>query len=195
VGAAAEVQAAVAPQGTGLVGEDFLTFYADPGEDFGWAIGCGTKLVSAGTTKMWTTADMLWDALENDDASEFLAPAFLRDDVELADYATMSIKRIVCEDWRLYPNKMKSLAWDRCRTARVIGSLTQAGRRFDIPLILQPAAIKPAAVAAGAEELYYRPLHENRHQNDAIQHYVFYTSTELLGLKLPVFADNTEDST
>jgi hypothetical protein len=48
--------------------------------------------------------------------------------------------------------------------------------------VLQPAAIKKQAQAAGAEELYWRPLRENRHQNDAVQHFVFYTQTELMGL-------------
>lgn len=182
------VQAEVASASPGVLVEGFLTFYADPGEDFGWAIGCGTTLVSAGTTKMWTTADMLWDALESGDAREFLDDVYLRDDLPESPsyYRDLPIKRIVCEDFRIYPWAAKSLAWDRVRTARVIGSLTQAGRRFDIPFILQPAAIKAAAQAAGAEELYYRPLHENRHQNDAIQHFVFYTSVELLGLSLPI---------
>lgn len=173
--------------------EDFLTLYADPGEDFGWCIGCGTTLVAAGTTKMWTMADDVWEALETAPSDTLLFDdANIRDGVMASDYEDMPIKRIVCEDFRIYPWAAKQLAWDRVRTARVIGALTFMARLKDIPFILQPAAIKKAAQAAGAEELYYRPLHENRHQNDAIQHFVFYTNTELLGLNLPVAGVNPD---
>jgi hypothetical protein len=33
-------------------------------------------------------------------------------------------------------------------------------------------------VAGGAEQLFYTPLRENRHQNDAIMHGVFYLVVE-----------------
>lgn len=170
--------------------EDFLTLYCDPGEDFGWCLGCGTTLVAAGTHKMWTAADIVWEALADTgpSSSELLSDAYVRDGIDVADYAHMRIERIVCEDFRLYPWAVKQLSWDRVRTARVIGALTFMARVKDIPFILQPAAIKKAAVAAGAEELFYRPLHENRHQNDAIMHFCFFVSSELLGLPLNVDA-------
>ena len=76
------------------------------------------------------------------------------------------------------------MAWDQCRTARLIGALSFMARLHDIPFILQPASIKDAAKAAGAEELYYKPVTENRHQNDAIQHFVFYTNSVLMDLNL-----------
>jgi hypothetical protein len=175
------------------VTEDFLTFYADPGEDFGWAVGCGTTLVSRGITKMWTTADILWEALNDGPSStELLSDVYLRDDVNFEDYGSMEIKRIVCENFRIYPWAAKDLAWDEVRTARVIGAMTFMARLKNIPFITQPAAIKAAAVAAGAEELFDRPLHENRHSNDAIMHYTFYTATELLGLAMPVPAANED---
>lgn len=165
--------------------EDFRTLYCDPGEDFGWAVGRHTRLLAGGTEKMWVTADEMWEALSNPSdphASIFNGDAYARDGVTAEDN-TGPIGRVVCEDWRLYPEKLKFLKWDQCRTARVIGAITFLCRHFEIPLVLQPAAIKKAAQAAGAEELYYKPLKENRHQNDAIQHFVFYTQTELLGLK------------
>lgn len=174
--------------------EDFLTLYNDPGEDFGWAVGCGTKLVSRGIIKMWTMADVIWDSLLNGMAtSELLLPAYVRDGVDVEDYERMEIKRFVVEDFRIYPWAAKELAWDRVRTARVIGALTFMARQKEIPLILQPAAIKSAAVAAGAEELFDSPLYENRHSNDAIMHFVYYTSSELLGLNLPVQAESEDD--
>jgi hypothetical protein len=158
--------------------EDFLTLYLDPGEDFGWCLACGTTLLSAGTEKMWVVADAIYDLLmvNQDDASYIKDPAQLRNGVDESLLA-LPIKRVVCEDWRLYPDKLKFLKWDRCRTARVIGALTWFAIEFDIEMILQPASIKKAAQSAGAEEFYYRPLHENRHQNDAIQHFAFYTAT------------------
>jgi hypothetical protein len=173
------------------VTEDFLTLYSDPGEDYGWALGCGTTLLAAGTIKMWSMADCIWADLETGD-SELRDPVYWRDGVNPEDYADMRIGRAVAENFRIYPWAAKSLAWDEVRTARVIGALTFMCRVKDIPFITQPAAIKKAAQAAGAEELYYRPLHENRHQNDAIQHFVFYTSTELMGLHLPVPSANED---
>jgi hypothetical protein len=176
------------------IAEDFLTFYADPGEDFGWALGCGTTLVARGITKMWTTADVLWEALnDGPDKTEFFDPAYIRDEIDAEDYQDMWIERIVCEDFRIYPWAAKDLAWDRVRTARVIGAMTFMARRKEIPFILQPAAIKKAAVAAGAEELFDKPLYENRHSNDAIMHFTFFTATELLGLNMPVPAVSEDD--
>lgn len=174
--------------------ETFLTFYADPGEDFGWALGRDLKLLAAGTGKMWDVARDLGHAVENpqDSDNELRSVATARRGVTQKDLLG-PIGRIVSEDWRLYPwilnppgGGPSPLAWDQCRTARVIGAMKYIAMAAGIPMVLQPAAIKPAAVAAGAEELYYRPLRENRHQNDAIQHFCFYTNTELLGLNLTV---------
>lgn len=168
--------------------EPFRTLYCDPGEDFGWCIGRDTKLLAAGTEKMWHMADAVWEVLDGDpsDPSAFLNLAeWVRDGVDPAENAG-PIGRIVCEDFRIYPWKSRDLAWDRVRTARVIGALTFMARVKGIPFVLQGANIKDAAQAAGAEELYYRPLRENRHQNDAIQHFVFYTNVELLEIPLPI---------
>lgn len=173
--------------------ETYRTLYCDPGEDFGWCIGRDTKLLAAGTEKMWTMADDVWAAL-NDPDNEDLAlngDDFVRKGCEGENVGP--IGRIVCEDFRIYPWAAKQLSWDRVRTARVIGALTFMARLHSIPFVLQPAAIKKAAQSAGAEELYYRPLKENRHQNDAIQHFVFFTQTNLMGLHLPV-PDQTPDS-
>lgn len=178
--------------------EDIRTLYCDPGEDFGWCIGRHTKLLGAGTEKMWPMADEVWAALNNPSdpsASILNGDTFTREGIA-EDENLGPIGRIVCEDFRIYPWKIKDLKFDRVRTARVIGALTFMARVMDIPLVLQGANIKAAAQAAGAEELYYRPLRENRHQNDAIQHFVFFTNVELLGLPLPIPAPdetNTED--
>jgi hypothetical protein len=158
--------------------EKFKSLYLDPGEDAGWAIANGPKLLSAGTTKMWPLADEVWYALSSGGASGILGC-----DDEALSYSRRGvgqkqleppIGRIVCEDFRIYPWKAKSLTWDPVRTARLIGAITLMSRVFDLPLVLQPAAIKEEAVLLGAEEYYYSPYHENRHQNDAIQHFVYF---------------------
>jgi hypothetical protein len=84
------------------------------------------------------------------------------------------IEHVVIEDWSLYPWKLKDLAWDKCRTARGIGGLELACDIANVPYTLQPAKIKETAVAGGAEEKFLRPLHENRHANDAIMHGVYF---------------------
>jgi len=165
--------------------EDFLTLYCDPGEAFGWCLARDAVLVAAGTERMWFVADEIYSALENDVVGRSDVHSYLRDPANLRDgvepkLLRLPIRRVVCEDWRLYPDKLKYLKWDKCRTARVIGALTWFCRHFGVELVFQPASIKDAAQSAGAEELYYRPLRENRHQNDAIQHFVFFVNTVLM---------------
>lgn len=166
--------------------EGFRTLYFDPGEDFGWAVANEFNLMARGITKMWETAQQLGDDIEGytsifNDANS----GFEYDDVD-PELFKLPIERIVCEDFRIYPWKLKQLKFNPVRTARVIGAVTYLCQRHNIDLVLQPAAIKKAAVAAGAEELYDTPLHENRHSNDALQHYVFYTNTALKGIHIPV---------
>ena len=165
--------------------EDFLTLYCDPGEDFGWAVACGFTLLSRGIEKMWPTVDEIGSWAEGETEPWFLDVPYRFDD-RPDDLYKLPLKRIVCEDFRIYPWKVKALKFNPVRTARAIGGITYISRRYGIPLVLQPAAIKSAAHAAGVEELYDHPLHENRHSNDALQHFVFFTQTELRGAKLEV---------
>ncbi len=150
-----------------------LTLCVDPGETTGWAIFKGPLLVAAGQTPMWEFADEVYDYFDGGNVLFAKKSVYIREGME--DHLNDKITNIVCEDWRLYPDKLKSLAWDQCRTARLIGALTLVTRVFRLGWYLQPAAIKNAAVTAGAEELFYRPLHENRHQNDAIMHGVYFS--------------------
>lgn len=172
--------------------ENFRTLYCDPGEDFGWALGKGLTLLAGGTEKMWPMYDEVYAALVDPSGSTMLAEGAIPDLRPGVDPAqnTGPIGRIVSEDWRLYPWELKNMRWDKCRTARVIGGLFGLSRQFCIDMIMQPAAIKESAQKAGAEQLYYRPLRENRHANDAIQHFVYFTQTEMLGNKLLVVPDN-----
>lgn len=76
----------------------------------------------------------------------------------------------------LYPWAMEAgaLNYDKCRTARAIGALEYICRASGTPYTLQGASIKDTAQAAGVEDLYLQPRHENRHANDAMQHFVFF---------------------
>lgn len=49
---------------------------------------------------------------------------------------------LVIEDFRLYPDKAKSLIGSGMPTSQLIGSLRFIARFYDIPVVLQPAAIK-----------------------------------------------------
>lgn len=133
----------------------------DPGESTGWAWWENGSLREAST-------DSLWDVIDA------LSEAFGVSSTGPADLKFEGLGLIVMEDWALYPWKLKDLGWDKCRTARGIGAIELLCRLTGVQLVLQPAAIKKNAVAAGAEELFLRPLHENRHANDAIMHGVFY---------------------
>jgi hypothetical protein len=166
--------------------EDFRTLYCDPGEDFGWCVGKGMKLLAGGIEKMWPTADEIWASLQGDGSPMLDGDTpHLRNGVSPEDNSG-PIKRVVCEDFRIYPWAAKELSWNPVRTARVIGAITFMCRVHNIELVFQPAAIKQAAQNAGAEELYYHPLYPNRHVNDAIQHFVFYTQTTMRGIKLAI---------
>jgi hypothetical protein len=159
----------------------------DPGEDCGLSVWEGQKLVYGETLKMGVVDLLLHYVLIEPRKLDKWLDVY-PDCVQFASYIRgRKIERIVMEDWRLYPWVMytpdgrasHALDFDQCRTARLIGAITHVARIKHIPVHLQGADIKETAVQAGAENLYYKPLHENRHQNDAIQHGVFYNVIEL----------------
>lgn len=138
----------------------------DPGETVGWVLGEGDEIVDGGQTPLWEFIDQVWEGAGLHDDCRHAAGPF-------AD-GVLGPELIVCEDWALYPWMAKSLSWDKCRTARGIGAIELIARQAHIDLVLQPAKIKEAAVAAGAEDLFVSPLHENRHRNDAAMHFIYY---------------------
>lgn len=144
----------------------------DPGEDTGWSLWQGNQLLDAGTEKLWAFGDSLFISQFTPELAELLED-------ELA-VKFQGISMIVCEDWRLYPWALKDgeLSWDQCRTARLIGSITQTARMAGLQLVLQPAKIKKTAIAAGADALFLWPVKENRHANDSIMHGVYYQAVE-----------------
>jgi hypothetical protein len=54
---------------------------------------------------------------------------------------------MVCEEFKLYPEKMKSLAWSELKTVEVIGVLRERCRNKRVQFVLQPASIKKATFA------------------------------------------------
>lgn len=154
----------------------------DPGETVGWAIWQDGKRVEAGQTKMWEFIDALdeW-AVPGGGISPIFktewdgyGPVEAVDGRERKRMVEAPLNWIVMEDWILYEWEAQNLVWNRQRTVRAIGAIELIARQNNIPLELQGADIKDAAKAAGAEELFLSPVHENRHANDATMHGVFY---------------------
>lgn len=141
----------------------------DPGEDAGWALWEDHTLLDAGDSKLWPFIDEVARGVGMLPEIPFRQPSRFR-----------GIRRIVCEDFKLYPWKLRTheLDWDKVRTARGIGALTLIARFMNLEFVLQPASIKKAAEAAGASEYFLHPLTPNRHANDAIRHGVFYDVTD-----------------
>jgi hypothetical protein len=143
----------------------------DPGESFGYAGGEDNELQFAGSVDMWEFVHTLGHGLGCQ--PEWGAAADVDD---VLRYRLQGVQQLVIEDWALYPWALANhaLDWDKCRTARAIGAVEYIARASGTPYVLQGAKIKDTAQAAGVEELYMKPRHENRHANDAMQHYVYY---------------------
>jgi hypothetical protein len=158
----------------------------DPGEDCGLAVWEDNRLILGYTLKMGVVDMMLHYVLVEPRKLDNWLELYPECEPFANEIRGRKIERVVCEDWKLYPWVMytpdgrasHALDFDQCRTARLIGAITHVARIKKIPVHLQGADIKETAVNGGAENLYYKPLHESRHQNDAIQHGVFYLLIE-----------------
>lgn len=158
----------------------------DPGETTGWAIWQDLQRVEAGQTQLWQFIDALdhWASRGSVDTvtgpNLFAAADWdgkMPIDPELhARKPWAPLDLIVMEDWVLYPPGVGSgppEPWNKQRTVRGIGAIELIARQNNIPLELQGTDTKEIAIAAGAEELFLSPVHENRHANDATMHGVF----------------------
>lgn len=146
----------------------------DPGEETGLSLWEDDQFVDAYQVPMRDVPDLLWSWLTGE-----VTDASVEHSEFFAQLQGHKLIRVVCEDWVIYPWKAKSLSWDPCRTARLIGQITWIVNKFDVPVHFQGAKIKEQAVAAGAETYFLTPLHPNRHCNDATMHAVHYIQTEL----------------
>lgn len=133
----------------------------DPGETTGWALWEGQALIGGGQTPLWEFADEVYDSLLGSGAA-------------YQEGLFADVQQLVVEDFILYPWKCQELAYDKIRTARLIGMLELTASRASIPIFHQGAYTKEDAERAGAESLFVHPLVENRHQNDAIRHGVYF---------------------
>lgn len=145
----------------------------DIGESTGYAVWDEDQLVCAGTAELWQFVHAVGMALVGDS----IAHADLELLTRVADW-----ELIIIEDWVLYEDKALALAWDKQDTVRGLGALQFIATALGRPYKLQPALIKTAAKAAGAEELFLRPLHDNRHANDAIMHGVYWLASQGKGV-------------
>jgi hypothetical protein len=136
----------------------------DPGEMTGYAIWHEAELVRASALPLWKVVTAVGFDLLRDKANR-------ADDIELTTWDLL-----VIEDWQLYPWSAVDLSWDKQDTVRGIGALQFAAVALERQYVLQPAKIKEAAKSLGAQELFRRPLHPNRHANDAIMHGVYYAA-------------------
>jgi len=164
------------------------TISIDPGDNTGWAVWDDGKLVDSGQDPLWDVIDAVaYTALGGglvDDPDQFIRP-----DRHLTE-AFLGWGKLVVEDWALYPWAMQNhgMDWDACRTPRGIGAFELICRLSGREIVHQAASIKDSAEAAGAETLFVTPLHDNRHQNDAMRHGVFYFARQS-----PDYAPSTYD--
>jgi hypothetical protein len=142
----------------------------DPGETTGYSVQEGDRIIAGGQAELWTFITCFAPVADIPTNLSARDPELWR-----RLYGT---ELLVLEDWHLYPDTATALAWDRLDTVRGIGALEYACLALGIELVHQPAKIKSAAQAAGAEELFVTPANPNRHQNDAIMHAVYYAATQ-----------------
>jgi len=147
----------------------------DIGESTGWALLEEERLVDSGTTELWEFLHSVGDAATMNAAEHSGGTA----DLERRFWGWDTI---VVEDWTLDPEKCKALAWDTQDTVRGLGVLQYIAERAEREFVLQPRTIKGGAKSAGAEDLFVRPLHENRHRNDAVMHAVYFAGVRGKGL-------------
>jgi len=158
--------------------EEFLTLYVDPGETTGWALACGSTLLSAGQEKLWLFSDAVWDKLRRTPSGPFAhtpeADPFIRWNDDQKHLLDLPLKRIVFENFVIYKSKAMALVGQEIRTIRLIGALCFMAREKGLDIHDQPASIKTQAEVGGAEAFFLRPLHDNRHSNDALRHYWYF---------------------
>lgn len=160
----------------------------DPGETVGWSVWDPEKpweFIDAGQASAMNTIDAVAAATGLDDAC-IASPAFRavthRPDPYLVEQFS-GWDHLIVEDWSLYedpanPGRTVLPLWDKCLTARYIGAFEFLARYTGKRITLQPALIKSDALNASAEELFLRPLHENRHANDSIMHWHYYAGRQ-----------------
>lgn len=148
----------------------------DPGETTGWALWEGDQLVEAGQAELPHFLDDVGDSLGVGYGDSTL-------NVEGA-YLFQNVGLLVIERFALYPWKASQLDFDEMRTSQGIGTLRWIAKQAGVRVVMQPATIKRPALEGGARELFFHPLYENRHANDAIMHGWYFIAVEMRGVKI-----------
>lgn len=161
----------------------------DPGENTGWSVWKGARLLGGGQTDLWQFAHNVKESLVSNTGPLAEKETDLLHKGRKASENTGPFEIFIIEKFALYPWKAKDLAFNEFRTVQLIGALKLIAFDFDIEVEPQSAQIKERALAGGAEEFFIRPLHENRHQNDSIMHGFFYEQVTVRGKKLKPKAD------
>lgn len=82
------------------------------------------------------------------------------------------LKGVVCENFRLRPQKATEQSWSELGTVKVIGSIEFFGWLYNIPVILQEPSIKPIAYKRAG--ITVPTNHKHSHQTDAYVHGIHY---------------------
>jgi hypothetical protein len=163
--------------------DNYRMLCVDPGENTGWSIWKDDKVLGGGQTPLWNFAMDVYNLFESGVGPlEQGEDTILRPGID-PEENTGPIGLIVVEAFKLYPWEARkgTLDWNEFRTTQLIGAITFFAQLFDVRLHKQDAKIKERALAGGAEELFLKPAHENRHQNDSIMHGFFYRQVEVHG--------------
>ncbi len=144
----------------------------DPGETVGWAIFDPT------TNAKLNGGQDDWPEFLRKLADGFgLVPGR---DYESGPFAGVNL--IVQEEFQIYPPDVGDGPppyWDHVIVARVIGAVQVLADLAGVHVDYQGANIKSDALKAAAFEDFSRPLHENRHENDATMHGTFWLARKL----------------
>lgn len=166
------------------MGDNYRMLCVDPGETTGWSIWKDDTLLGGGQTPLWQFAQDVYNVLHDGIGPLEQGEDHILHEGVNRELNTGPIALMVVEKFALYPDKAKDLYWDEFRTVQLIGALTLMGQLFNVKVAKQGALIKQRALAGGAEELFIRPKHENRHQNDSIMHGFYYRQVEVKGVNL-----------
>lgn len=151
----------------------------DPGEMTGWSIWLDGRKIEGGQTPWREFQDDLCHGL-----GVQVPIAVFRGEGELPDWRALGpygpfagIDLIVCEDFAVYPEGVGDgppKPWDQLITARLIGGIQLAADMAQVEVVYQGADCKAPGMAALGEDDLARPLHPNRHENDASAHGAYY---------------------
>lgn len=91
------------------------------------------------------------------------------DTLELIDTLAPALRHLIIEDWRLQPDKARTMIGSPMPTARTIGALQWIAHTHQLPVHLQQPALKQAGYAQASRRGWDLPP-TGGHQRDAAIH-------------------------